>query len=103
APVAHIWVLRSLPSRIGTQVDMTLKELEKILYFECYVITDPGETPLQSKELLTERKYREAREQYGESFKADMGAEAIRGLLAGLELDRLSEELRVEMKGTASE
>ncbi len=103
APVAHIWFLRSLPSRIGTLVDMTLKELEKILYFECYVVTDPGETPLQSKELLTERKYREAREQYGESFKADMGAEAIRGLLAGLELDRLSEGLRVEMKATASE
>jgi DNA-directed RNA polymerase subunit beta' len=62
APVAHIWFLRSLPSRIGTLVDMTLKELEKILYFECYVVTDPGETPLQNKELLTERKYREARE-----------------------------------------
>ena len=103
APVAHIWFLRSLPSRIGTLVDMTLKELEKILYFECYVVTDPGETPLQPKELLTERKYREAREQYGESFKADMGAEAIRGLLAGLDLNQLSEELRVEMKATASE
>src|SRR6201993_3171336 len=103
APVAHIWFLRSLPSRIGTLVDMTLKELEKILYFECYVVTDPGETPIQPKELLTERKYREAREQYGESFKADMGAEAIRGLLAGLDLEKLAEELRVEMKATASE
>src|ERR1700730_6445232 len=103
APVAHIWFLRSLPSRIGTLVDMTLKELEKILYFECYVVTDPGETPLQNKELLTERKYREAREQYADGFKADMGAEAIRALLSQLDLDKLAEELRVEMKATASE
>ena len=65
APVAHIWFLRSLPSRIGTLVDMTLKELEKVLYFESYVVTDPGETTLQARELLTERKYREAREQFG--------------------------------------
>ena len=103
APVAHIWFLRSLPSRIGTLVDMTLKELEKILYFENYVVTDPGETPLQHKELLTERKYREAREQYGESFHAEMGAEAIRTLLSQLQLDKLSEELRTEMKATSSE
>jgi DNA-directed RNA polymerase subunit beta' len=103
APVAHIWFLRSLPSRIGTLLDMTLKELEKILYFENYVVTDPGETPLQYKELLTERKYREAREQYGESFRAEMGAEAIRILLSQLELDKLAEELRAEMKSTSSE
>jgi DNA-directed RNA polymerase subunit beta' len=103
APVAHIWFLRSLPSRIGTLLDMTLKELEKVLYFECYVVTDQGETPLQYKELLTERKYREAREQYGEGFKAEMGAEAVRGLLGKLELDKLAEELRAEMKSTASE
>src|SRR5690349_18222112 len=103
APVAHIWFLRSLPSRIGTLLDMTLKELEKILYFENYVVTDPGETQLQRKELLTERKYREAREQYGESFHAEMGAEAIRTLLSQLELEKLSEELRAEMKATSSE
>ena len=103
APVAHIWFLRSLPSRIGTLLDMTLKELEKVLYFECYVVTDAGETPLTQKELLTERKYREAREQYGDSFKADMGAEAIRFLLTNLELEKLSEVLRVEMKSTNSE
>ena len=103
APVAHIWFLRSLPSRIGTLVDMTLKELEKVLYFEAYVVTDPGETPLQFKELLTERKHREAREQYGEGFKAEMGAEAIRTLLMALKLDELAEELRKEMKATASE
>jgi DNA-directed RNA polymerase subunit beta' len=103
APVAHIWFLRSLPSRIGTLIDMTLKELEKVLYFECYVVTDPGETPLTHKELLTERKYREAREQYGDSFKAGMGAEAIRQMLSELALDELAGELRAEMKTTASE
>jgi DNA-directed RNA polymerase subunit beta' len=103
APVAHIWFLRSLPSRIGTLTDMTLKELEKVLYFESYVVTDAGETPLQYKELLTERKYREAREQYGEGFKAEMGAEAIKTLLNALKLDQLSEDLRKEMKATSSE
>ncbi len=103
APVAHIWFLRSLPSRIGTLVDMTLKELEKVLYFEAYLVTDPGETPLQHKELLTEKKYREARELYADGFKAEMGAEAIRNLLGQLKLDELSDELRVEMKATASE
>jgi len=103
APVAHIWFLRSLPSRIGVLLDMTLKELEKILYFESYVVTDQGETPLQFRELLTERKYREAREQFGEGFKAEMGAEAIRTLLQKLRLDEVAEELRVEMKATSSE
>src|SRR6202050_3394018 len=103
APVAHIWFLRSLPSRIGTLLDMTLKELEKVLYFECYIVTDAGETPLQYKELLTERKYREAREQSGDAFKAEMGAEAVRSLLGQLTLDKLAEELRTEMKATASE
>src|SRR5216683_757630 len=103
APVAHIWFLRSLPSRIGTLLDMTLKELEKVLYFECYVVTDAGETPLQYKELLTERKYREARESYADGFKAEMGAEAVRSLLGQLALDTLAEELRAEMKATASE
>ena len=103
APVAHIWFLRSLPSRIGTLLDMTLKELEKVLYFESYVILDAGETPLAVRELLTERKYREAREQYGDAFKADMGAEAIRTMLSALDLEKLATELRVEMKSTSSE
>jgi DNA-directed RNA polymerase subunit beta' len=103
APVAHIWFLRSLPSRIGTLLDMTLKELEKILYFENYVVIDRGETPLQNRELLNERRYREVREQFGEGFKAEMGAEAIRTLLSQLELEKLAEDLRAEMKATASE
>src|ERR1700719_4366110 len=102
-PVAHIWFLRSLPSRIGNLLDMALKELEKVLYFESYVVTDAGETPLQYKELLTERKYREAREQYADGFKAEMGAEAVRSLLGQLALDKLAGELRGEMKATASE
>src|SRR5580693_10601264 len=100
---AHIWFLRSLPSRIGTLLDMTLKELEKILYFESYVVVDAGETTLQYRELLTEKKFREAKEQFADGFKAEMGAEAIRTLLTQLELDKLSEDLRVEMKATASE
>jgi DNA-directed RNA polymerase subunit beta' len=103
APVAHIWFLRSLPSRIGTLLDMTLKELEKVLYFESYVVLDAGETPLAVRELLTERKYREAREQYGDAFKADMGAEAIRLMLSELELEKLATDLRLEMKSTSSE
>jgi DNA-directed RNA polymerase subunit beta' len=103
APVAHIWFLRSLPSRIGTLLDMTLKELEKVLYFESYVVLDAGETPLSVRELLTERKYREAREQYGDAFKADMGAEAIRTMLSELDLEKLAGELRLEMKSTSSE
>ena len=80
-PVAHIWFLKSLPSRIGTLLDMTLKELEKILYFESYVVVDSGKTPLGYKELLSENRYRKAREEYGDGFRAEMGAEAIRALL----------------------
>ncbi|MCL5045187.1 MAG: DNA-directed RNA polymerase subunit beta' [Deltaproteobacteria bacterium] len=103
APVAHIWFLRSLPSRIGTLLDMTLKDLEKVLYFEAYVVVDPGDTPLEPRELLPERRCRELRAQYGERFKAEMGAEAIRELLTRLDLERTAEELRAEMKSTASE
>jgi len=102
-PVAHIWFLKSLPSRIGTLLDMTLKELEKVLYFESYVVTDPGKTPLAYKELLSENRYRKAREEHGDSFKAEMGAEAVRALLKDLDIDQLSKELRVEMKEATSE
>src|SRR5262245_9415675 len=102
-PVAHIWFLKSLPSWIGTLLDMTLKELEKVLYFECYVVTDPGRTPLQYKEMLTEAKYRKARDEYGETFDADMGAEAIRRLLKDIHIDKLAEELRVDMRQATSE
>jgi DNA-directed RNA polymerase subunit beta' len=102
-PVAHIWFLKSLPSRIGTLLDMTLKELEKILYFESYVVTEPGKTPLGYKELLSETRYRKAREEFGEAFNANMGAEAIRVLLEHIDVDKLCKELRVEMKEATSE
>ncbi|MBI1816615.1 MAG: DNA-directed RNA polymerase subunit beta' [Deltaproteobacteria bacterium] len=102
-PVAHIWFLKSLPSRIGTLLDMTLKELEKVLYFESYVVTEPGKTPLQYKELLSEQRCRKAREEFGEGFAAEMGAEAIRKLLKDIEVDKTSDELRIEMREATSE
>src|SRR5438034_8102825 len=103
-PVAHIWFVKSLPSRIGTLLDMPLKELERVLYFESYVVTEPGQTPLRKKELLSETRYRKLVEEYGPgSFQAGMGAEAVRKLLRDLDLDKLAEELRVEMTETASE
>ncbi len=103
-PVAHIWFLKSLPSRIATLLDMSLKDLERILYFECYVVTDPGSSPLQYKEVLTETRYRKAREEHGaDSFEAGMGAEAIRKLLVDLDVEKESEALRAEMREVASE
>jgi len=102
-PVAHIWFLKSLPSRIGTLLDMTLKDLEKVLYFESYVVTDPGKTPLQYKELLSESRYRRAREEFGDGFQAEMGAEAIRTLLQQLDLEAEAEQLREEMRLVTSE
>jgi DNA-directed RNA polymerase subunit beta' len=102
-PVAHIWFLKSLPSWIGTLLDMTLKELEKILYFESYVVTNAGKTPLLYKELLTEAKYRKSREEHGDGFDAEMGAEAIRRLLKDIDIDKLSVELRAEMRQATSE
>src|SRR5881397_3497075 len=103
-PVAHIWFLKSLPSRIGTLLDMTLKELEKILYFESYVVVDPGTTPLQERELLSEGRYRKLVEEHGpDAFRAGMGAEAIRELLKKLDVDWLFIDLRVEMKEVTSE
>ncbi|MCK6557234.1 DNA-directed RNA polymerase subunit beta' [Candidatus Binatia bacterium] len=102
-PVAHIWFLKSLPSRIGTLLDMTLKELEKVLYFESYIVIDPGKTPLTAKELMSESRYRKAREEFGDAFRAEMGAEAIRTLLKDIELDELGQQLRTEMREATSE
>ncbi len=102
-PVAHIWFLKSLPSRIGTLLDMTLKDLEKVLYFESYVVTDPGKTALQYKELLSESRYRRAREEFGDGFQAEMGAEAIRTLLQQIDLEAEAEQLREEMRLVTSE
>jgi len=103
-PVAHIWFLKSLPSRIGNILDLTLKELEKVLYFESWIVLDPKDTPLKKKELLSDEEYIEARETYGDSgFVAGIGAEAIRQLLEEVDLEELYEELRAEATTTVSD
>jgi DNA-directed RNA polymerase subunit beta' len=102
-PVAHIWLLKSLPSRIGTLLDMTLKELEKILYFEAYVVLDKGDTSLSQGQILTEDKYREMMDEFAGQFTAGMGAEAVRELLAAIDLEEVAATLRGEMKEAASE
>src|SRR5438105_4364135 len=102
-PVVHIWFLKSLPSRIGALLDMSLKEIEKVLYFESYIVVDPGETPLQYKELLTEARYRKAVEEFGGKFVAEMGAEAVRKLLKAIDIPKLSDDLRQEMRDANSE
>ena len=102
-PVAHIWFLKSLPSRIGALLDMSLKEIEKVLYFESYIVIDPGETPLQYKELLTEARYRKTVEEFGGKFIAEMGAEAIRKLLKAIDVVKVSDDLRQEMRDANSE
>ena len=104
APVAHIWFLKSLPSRIGMLLDMTLKDLERILYFENYIVLEPGLTPLKERQLLSEDEYLKAQDEYGEdSFTADIGADAIRKLLIGLDLEKLAADLRVEIAESTSE
>src|SRR6202789_1923163 len=104
APVAHIWFLKSLPSRIGLLLDMTLKDLERILYFEYYVVLEPGLTALKDRQLLSEDEYLKAQDEYGQdSFTAMIGAEAIRELLKGLELEKLETSLRAEMQETESD
>src|SRR6202171_5915552 len=104
APVAHIWFLKSLPSRIGLLLDMTLKDLERILYFEYYVVLEPGLTALKDRQLLSEDEYLKAQDEYGQdSFTAMIGAEAIRELLKGLELEKLEVSLRAEMHETESD
>ena len=98
APVSHIWYFKGIPSRMGLLLDITPRNLEKVLYFAAYIVTDPGETSLGYKEILTEVQYREAREQYGDAFKAAMGAEAVRELLTHIDLDELSSKLREGLK-----
>jgi len=102
-PVTHIWYFKGVPSRIGILLDMSPRQLEKVIYFAAYIVIDPGNTPLQKREILTEQKYREAREKYGSAFKAGMGAEAIRELLRDLNTRRLQEELRREFKETTGQ
>jgi DNA-directed RNA polymerase subunit beta' len=102
APVVHIWFFKAMPSRLGSLLAMKTTSLEKVIYFQDYVVTNPGDTPLKPQQLLTEEEYRQAREQYGESFEAGMGAEAIRKLLQQLDLVQLSVELREELRETGS-
>ena len=102
-PVAHIWFLKSIPSKIGILSDMTLRELERILYFEAYLVLDGKKTPLKKGEILSEDRYREGREKYGDDFAASQGADAIRELLRNTNVKELSQKLRTEMKETASE
>jgi DNA-directed RNA polymerase subunit beta' len=103
SPVAHIWFLKSLPSRMGLILDMTLRDIERVLYFEAYVVVDPGMTPLERSSLLSEEAYLNAVEQYGDEFDARMGAEAVRDLLKGINLEEEATKLREELSGTTSE
>ncbi len=104
APVAHIWFLKSLPSRIGLLLDMTLKNIERVLYFESYIVIEPGLTPLEPMQLLSEEEYLAAQEEYGlDGFTAGIGAEAIRELLAAIDLEKLRDELKAEIAESRSE
>ena len=104
APVAHIWFLKSLPSRIGLLLDMALKDLERILYFESYIVIDPGLTPLKERQLLNEDEYLRAQDEYGQdSFTAQIGAEAIRELLRAMDLNKIAEQLKVEIAESTTE
>ena len=103
SPVAHIWFLKSLPSRLGMVLDMTLRDIERVLYFEAYVVTDPGMTPLKRCQLLTEDDYLAKVEEYGDDFTAAMGAEGVRALLRNLDLKHEIETLRTELAATSSE
>ncbi|PZN07268.1 MAG: DNA-directed RNA polymerase subunit beta', partial [Bacillota bacterium] len=103
APVCHIWYFKGIPSRLGLLLDMSPRALERVLYFAAYVVIDPGETALMEKQLLTENEYREAREKYGNAFRAGMGAEAIKELLERINLDELAEELRAEIKNSSGQ
>ena len=96
SPVSHIWYYKTIPSRMGLVLDVAPRVLEQVLYFSSYIVTDPGDTPLEKKQLLNETQYRDMREKYDEDFKAGMGAEAIKTLLEEIDLDKLSEELKAE-------
>ncbi len=103
SPVAHIWFLKSLPSRIGLMLDMTLREIERVLYFEAFVVVEPGMTPLERGQLMTDEMYLEAIEQYGDEFDARMGAEAVREMLMTIDLQREVLQVREDIGATRSE
>ncbi|MCK5512063.1 MAG: DNA-directed RNA polymerase subunit beta', partial [Thermodesulfovibrionia bacterium] len=101
-PVAHIWFLKGIPSRIGTLLDMTMRQLERVLYFESYIIVDPGNTSLKQKNLLSEEEYYKLIQEYADKFKAGIGAEAIRELLRDIDLDSLTKSLRAKIHASSS-
>src|ERR1700752_1900202 len=103
SPTAHIWFLKSLPSRIGLMLDMTLREIERVLYFEAFVVIDPGMTPMQRGQLLTDEMYLEAIEEHGDEFDARMGAEAVYELMRTIDLNAEIAKVREEMAATSSE
>ncbi len=103
SPAAHIWFLKSLPSRLGMVLDMTLRDIERVLYYEAYVVTDPGMTPLKKCQIMSEDDYAAKYEEYGDEFSASMGAEGIRELLRSIDIDREAEMLRNELKDSKSE
>ena len=103
SPVAHIWFLKSLPSRMGLMLDMTLRDIERVLYFEAFVVVDPGMTQLERGQLLSDEAYLDAIEEYGDDFDARMGAEAIEKLLRGLDIKNEVPQLREEIAAAGSE
>ena len=103
APVSHIWYFKGIPSRMGLVLDMSPRLLEKVLYFASYIVTEPGDTPLMKKQILTEREYRDMVEKYEDDFKAEMGAEAIKKLLAEIDLEELAGQLRTELKDASGQ
>jgi DNA-directed RNA polymerase subunit beta' len=103
SPVAHIWFLKSLPSRIGLMLDMTLRDIERILYFEAFVVTEPGLTPMERGQLLNEEQFLQARQEHGDDFDAAMGAEAVYDLLRTIDLQSEMVQLREDIASTGSE
>ena len=103
APCSHIWYFKGIPSRMGLILDISPKILEKVLYFAAYIVTDPGDAPLARNQVLTEKEYRDMREKYEDDFKAGMGAEAVKELLEQIDLEKLSSQLREELKTASSQ
>ncbi|MFT9056634.1 MAG: DNA-directed RNA polymerase subunit beta', partial [Ethanoligenens sp.] len=103
APVSHIWYFKGIPSRMGLILDLSPRLLEKVLYFASYIVVDPGNTPLEKKQLLTEKEYRDMREKYEDDFKAGMGAECVKELLAEIDLNKLGDELKAELKTSSGQ
>ena len=101
-PVSHIWFFKCMPSRLGLIMDMTARQLERVIYYEDYLVVDPGKAPLLPRQLLSETEYREAQEQYGDTFTAKMGAEAIRLVLTGIDLANTAKELTETLGNTKS-